>query len=331
MLNPIVINHDDRLIQTKSNVTDQPDFSNYPIRGIPWEVIIHADYRMSLQQISFLGSHMQLIETEVTKDTTVRFAVTVPTVFVVVMIEGFVKFYRECTLVSYAMGGVMYMTYNPCTEFTFNVGRGKHTMMVVSLNSDWFIMVRRPYPKFSHILNCLREQRQDTVILPMCRLDEQITALWDHIRVADSNPFIYRADLVMYASRLADFYHRQIESGNIIKSQLSTVTANRIFAYVEANYTIDNGISVVKLAEHTGLTKYKVDEYTRFLFGKTLHKYVRGLRMTKAAQFLRSTKQSIPEIALKVGYSNLPHFYEVFQRYFGMSPLLYRKKENDKR
>lgn len=329
MLNPVIVNHDDSLILRKSNVTEQPDFSDYPIRGIPWDVVIHPDYRMSTQQIAFFGNHMQLIEMEAVNDTSIQCNVVNPTVFVVVMIEGFVKFQRDGALVSYAMGGVMYMTYNPRTDFTFNVSPGKHTMMVVSLDRDWAISAKHAYPELNTLVDNLWEQQEDIAVLPMCRLDDPVTNLWEYIRILHPNPFLHRADLIGYASRLTDFYHRQLESGNVIRNQFSPKIANTIFSYVDTNYISENGVSISKLAEHTGLTKFKLEEYTRFLFGKSLHKYVRDRRMAKAAQLLRSTDQYIPEIALKVGYSNLPHFYEVFHRYFGMSPLLYRKIENE--
>lgn len=121
-----------------------------------------------------------------------------------------------------------------------------------------------------------------------------------------------------------DFYHGQLQDGNWLKGQLSVEIANRILMYVEANYMFENRISTALVSEYLGESKTKVEEYAKLLFGKSLHKHVRDLRMAKAAQFLKETDIPISALGFKIGYSNRSHFFKIFNAYFDTSPLEYR-------
>lgn len=330
MSNPVTIHHDERTITTLLGVSERPSHVNYPIRGLPWDIVNHKDYCMSVQQIDFLGNHMQLIEMEAMSDAGISFTINSPTAFMVIMIEGFVKFHREELVVSYAMAGVMYMTYNPRADFQLTVSPGKHAMMVISVEKEWMKSSKRHFPELAHLVGYLHGESDEIVVLPMCRFAQPVMDLWESMRIVRSNPFMHRAELVVGAAKLISFYHGRLESENCVKGQLSADKANRMFMYVESNYSAEKGVSVNQVGLDLGISKHKVEEYARFLFGKTLHKYVRDLRMAKAARLLRLTNLSVPDIATSVGHANLPHFYDVFQRYFGMSPILYRNNENEK-
>lgn len=117
MHKPILIHHDNHTLEKRYGIKERPDFCNYPIRGVLWDTVKHEDYRMSLQHEEFLSNHLQLFEMEEDTEITLLFSVACPSVFIVVMMEGFVRFYQDSELISYAMGGVMYMVYNPGANF----------------------------------------------------------------------------------------------------------------------------------------------------------------------------------------------------------------------
>lgn len=52
-------------------------------------------------------------------------------------------------------------------------------------------------------------------------------------------------------------------------------------------------------------------------------------RLQMAGFLLRTTEQSIPEIAYSVGFEDIPHFYRQFRRCFKLTPLQWRKMESD--
>jgi len=57
--------------------------------------------------------------------------------------------------------------------------------------------------------------------------------------------------------------------------------------------------------------------------GMTIPRYLRRLRMERAAELLRSGKYNVTEAAMEVGYSSLSHFSQAFCREMGCCPNLY--------
>lgn len=326
MLNPVTIYHDERTLTKQLGVTDRPDHVSFPIRGMVWDTVAHPDYNMSIQQTSFLRNHMQLIEMRALDEVSINFSVDKPTVFIVIMIEGFVKFHLQDLLVSYAMAGVLYMTYNPQDDFRLGASPGKHTMMVVSLDRDWLTKTRTPFPRIVPLVDRLLEGKQDIAVLPMCRLTRPMAELWESIRIVRSDPFTYHGELVVNAAHLVSLYHSLLESGNYIKGQLSAEIANAMIMYVEANYCMESGIFVSQIVQDLGIARHKVEEYATFLFGKTLHKHIRELRMAKAAKLLKETNLTTSAIGLAVGYSEGSHFFKVFNSFYSLSPANYRER-----
>ena len=49
--------------------------------------------------------------------------------------------------------------------------------------------------------------------------------------------------------------------------------------------------------------------------------------MNHAAALLRGTRTSVADISAMVGYENPESFIRVFEKYYGMTPTAYRKKE----
>lgn len=324
MPNSVAFHHDGKIVKQLEGITECPTFCNYSINGLPWDVATHRDYVFSMQQMFFLGNNMRLIEFESKRDSFIHFSVEAPTVFVVIMIAGFVKFQRNDTLVSYAMGGVFYMCYNPSTDFILESNPGKHAMMVISLNRDWFITTERAYPKLRELVAGVRENIQSEVILPMCRLTQPIMEIWKSMRVISVEPFRHRSNLTQRLVELLTFYDQELERENFLKGQLSIDIANLMFQYIQKHYS-DSDLSIDNVAMYLKVSKWKVREYSNLLFGKSIHKYVRQLRMTEVIRLLKTTNLSVGDIALSVGYVNLPNFYEMFLKYFGVSPSYYRK------
>jgi AraC-like DNA-binding protein len=82
--------------------------------------------------------------------------------------------------------------------------------------------------------------------------------------------------------------------------------------------------SVSKLAAEAHLSPSRFAARFAAVLGKSSMSYVTQWRMNVARHLLRSTPQSIGEIALNVGYQNLPAFTRAFKRYMGLAPAAWR-------
>ncbi len=60
--------------------------------------------------------------------------------------------------------------------------------------------------------------------------------------------------------------------------------------------------------------------------GMTIPKYLRKIRMERAAELLRGGKHNVTEAAMEVGYSSLSHFSQAFCQTMGCCPGLYPLK-----
>lgn len=61
--------------------------------------------------------------------------------------------------------------------------------------------------------------------------------------------------------------------------------------------------------------------------GHTLIHYLHGVRMEKAAVFLRETDLPVHEVGHRVGFPSDNYFIKIFKRWTGCTPSQYRHRE----
>lgn len=92
--------------------------------------------------------------------------------------------------------------------------------------------------------------------------------------------------------------------------------------YVKENYSANCSLEMVADQVHLN------PDYFSRLFkketGVTFVTYLTLVRVTRAANLLKTTDSKVYEVAEQVGYSNISHFSSVFKRRFGVNPFEYR-------
>ncbi|HZH13256.1 MAG TPA: AraC family transcriptional regulator [Archangium sp.] len=83
--------------------------------------------------------------------------------------------------------------------------------------------------------------------------------------------------------------------------------------------------TVESLAAAVGQSRSGFAARFHALVGEPPLQYLAGWRMTKAAQWLRETDDSLPEIAERVGYVSAVAFNKAFKRWHGLGPGAYRR------
>lgn len=103
-----------------------------------------------------------------------------------------------------------------------------------------------------------------------------------------------------------------------------TDTIKKAKHYISSYYE-NPDLSLGEVAEYVGLNeKYFTSKFSKET-GESFMNYLTGLRMQKAKELLKTTTFKIYEIAEMVGYRNVESFNRVFKKYYGISPLQYRK------
>lgn len=83
---------------------------------------------------------------------------------------------------------------------------------------------------------------------------------------------------------------------------------------------LDITVLQADLAAMVGFSESKLKRLFPRLFGRSVYQYQLLARMERARQLLTSRQFSVSEVGYQVGYTNMTHFAEAFQRHFALKP-----------
>jgi transcriptional regulator GlxA family with amidase domain len=83
------------------------------------------------------------------------------------------------------------------------------------------------------------------------------------------------------------------------------------------------------LAHEVGMSERRLSRRFREVMGMTLRGYLVRVRLEKAQALLTAKQDSITEIAMAVGFGDLPRFDKMFKRYTGFTPSAYRSQTSN--
>ena len=105
------------------------------------------------------------------------------------------------------------------------------------------------------------------------------------------------------------------------KNKLQTI--NEIVMHISKNY--HTHMTTSSLAAKFHLTEQYFCNIFKRATGKTPIDYINDRRVRKSTVLLKTTDQSITDVALSVGFDSSHYFTRVFKKYMGVSPREYRK------
>ena len=82
--------------------------------------------------------------------------------------------------------------------------------------------------------------------------------------------------------------------------------------------------TISELSKMIALNEYKLKIGFRNLYGKSIHNFVRSIRMENAKYLLENRDLSIGQIANLSGYINASHFARAFREEYGLNPNNFR-------
>ncbi len=156
-----------------------------------------------------------------------------------------------------------------------------------------------------------------------CKLDRKIkdnTYLYDTLEHNFSESSCQRVAL------LIEGYIKGVLS-NLPKNQPKS---NLLIENVK-KYTDENLEYNIELSQVARLFHYN-EKYLGRLFkketGVTFKEYINKARLKKAQDLLDNSNFTVTEIAFRTGYNNVTYFNRVFKKATGLTPTLYRKRNN---
>jgi len=116
-----------------------------------------------------------------------------------------------------------------------------------------------------------------------------------------------------------------LEHLNSLKKSTKVELAGRLVVaidFIHANYK--NPIDIDQLSAVACLSKYHFLRTFKALFGCTPHQYLAKVRLSKAQELLKFSKQPISEIAMGIGFQEPNSFVKFFRKFNQQSPSQYR-------
>ena len=98
--------------------------------------------------------------------------------------------------------------------------------------------------------------------------------------------------------------------------------------FIEYNYF--RPFDVTRLAEELGMSRAHFTTVFTAAMGVSPYNYLTRFRISKAESLIKSDAGlSVTEVAYSVGFSSIERFSEMFKKYVGISPLVYKKNLAD--
>jgi AraC family transcriptional regulator len=96
-------------------------------------------------------------------------------------------------------------------------------------------------------------------------------------------------------------------------------------ARVLAMIHLSEPLSIPALARAVHINECYLKKGFKELFGTSIYDFIQQERVRKAKHFLSSSRISVQQIALELGYSNTSNFTNAFKKLTGLSPTEWQK------
>jgi signal transduction histidine kinase/DNA-binding response OmpR family regulator/ligand-binding sensor domain-containing protein len=131
----------------------------------------------------------------------------------------------------------------------------------------------------------------------------------EQVRIKFSNGVSLEPSEITTTSRDEEFIKKAIE---VVEAHIS-----------DPDFDIVSFASAMAVSPSTLLRKFKA------IIGESSEKFIRTIRLKRAAQLLQKSQFTVTEICYDVGFSSQKHFSTTFKKQFELTPSEYRKKYNE--
>jgi signal transduction histidine kinase/DNA-binding response OmpR family regulator len=134
-------------------------------------------------------------------------------------------------------------------------------------------------------------------------------------------------NILAYRANLRLNYSDQLE---LEPSRITTTSRDKEFIEkairVVENSISDSEFDIKTFASNMAVSPSTMLRKMKAITGESTDKFIRTLRLKRAAQLLQDSEMSVTEICYEVGFSSQKHFSATFKKHFDLSPSDYKKK-----
>ena len=122
----------------------------------------------------------------------------------------------------------------------------------------------------------------------------------------------------IYEHRLEEEQHTSLPVDPTLQIRMQ-----KMLQFIQSHYR--NPVSLEDIARSANISKSECNRNFHYLFNNTPMEYLSDYRIKKAKQSLRSSNETLEQIAIENGFSSAAYFCRVFKRKTGMTAMEYRK------
>lgn len=188
------------------------------------------------------------------------------------------------------------------------------------------------------ILLCLSQNIEQRYVVPIisnneimfCHLKE--CCEWEkNILLSVRKIYDYKNDKISELKIQREFFNIWIELCENVISIKQEINSNNhyltilktMISYINRNYK--EKINLEDIAGAGNVGKTNCCALFKQYVNKTPNEYLTELRLRKSIELLQKTDMTILEICYETGFSGASYFTEVFHKYFGCTPSMYRQ------
>ena len=156
--------------------------------------------------------------------------------------------------------------------------------------------------------------------------DENLLALYDCSTVPSPPPTELFDRIIPPLCRMLELLpeYAKKETENEILAQNSDFY--RLRFYLDKNYT---DVKLSDLCREFNKSASAISHMFKKMSGYTINRYCNILKINDAKNLLRTTHLSVSQIAEATGFNDFSYFIKVFKYVTGLSPLVWRKKQEN--
>ena len=135
-----------------------------------------------------------------------------------------------------------------------------------------------------------------------------------------------RIQMLLQLRRNIKEYFGKSEDNPSLVQEIPDPFFQKMLDYIDEN--IDNeSLSAENLCDRMAVSKSALYNKTKSVLGITPHGFINQRRLQKAAILLKSSTLTVSEIIDQSGFTSRTHFYDLFNKAYGCSPLEYRDQK----
>lgn len=219
-----------------------------------------------------------------------------------------------------------------CAHFDFFVSLNTNTVAMENINMidtipQGTVRLEKAELDFPQKFNCAEKSEMNFILRKIIRETRNRTPGFGIMMKACI------LELFLVLSReiktIPDSYCISEEPGRKISSKTQREIPGEIIAaleYIRNNYS--SKLTLPATAAHVHLQSSYFCTLFKKHMGISYSEYIKLIRLNKARQLLHNSNDKIEQIAHDTGFCDIHHFYKVFRKYEGVTPVHYRQMKN---